>query len=160
MGIRKVKVGAIGASALLFVCLLSCATSGYHLHGEVPSQDWRLRIQEPDGKPIPGAWAEVLLTGTDDVVSNFLAPQGAGTPPASDAGGSLVVRMRSDGYPMTFVSGWRLLWLVDIITWRHPGFDLRVSAPRHVPERVRLFPDGLSAGAEATVVLRTAEEAD
>jgi hypothetical protein len=140
---RSAVVWCIGLVA--FAALASYLTTSHTWAGGFPSGEFRLKVVDPDGRPVPGAVLRVFRGGTTTPAFGYpLENHLAGQDLVGDDGG-VVTAFRTQGGIQFGGTGWVLFWVIpvgDHVGDHGPRYDCEITAAGFRPLRfplVRLF---------------------
>jgi hypothetical protein len=139
MRLRSTVRRCVGFVALLVVLAVvaSHVTTAYTWEGGFPSGEFRLKVVDPDGRPVPGAVLRVYRSGTSTPAYGYpLENHLSGQDLAGDDGG-VVTAFRTRGGFQFGGTGWPLFWLIPV-GGHGPSYDCELTAAGFRPLRFPL----------------------
>jgi len=129
---RSATIGAAAIAAIGLLVLASYMTTSIIWDGGFPSGEFRVNVQNPEGKPVKGAVLHVFRGGTRNVASgypldNHLTTEGLD----SDDGGRITAIRKYDGSQFGG-HAWQLFWVIPMGA-RAPEYDCEITADGFKP---------------------------
>jgi hypothetical protein len=124
---RTAKMVALFVAVLGTLALASYLTTGIFWDGGFPSGEFRLNIQDANGRPVRGALLRVYHTDSRDLAYGYpLDNHVSGRDLVSDESGRITAIRKNSGLQFGGAS-WRLFWVI-LMGEKAPQYDCEISA--------------------------------
>jgi hypothetical protein len=135
---RIFRIAAITVALLACLAVASYITTGHYFDGGFPAGAIRMKVVDPTGKPVKGAFLRVYEGGTSDPafkypLDNYLTDRDL----ASDDEGRITA-VRQSGRLQFGGFAWRLFWIIPMGA-QAPQYDCEITAAGFKPARFSVW---------------------